>query len=114
MGKQNLEISGPAFVHYIDYDEATGFSNYLPGVPVAKAGVASAEVRAVSYPEMKVVSAVHTGPYERFLESYETLGAYIERNGLEIDGRAFEFYTVNGQTEPDPDKWQTIIALPLK
>ncbi len=38
VGKQQLEINGPAFVHYLDFDEATGFSNYQPGVPVSAAG----------------------------------------------------------------------------
>lgn len=114
VGKQQLGINGPAFVHYLDHDETTGFSNYLPGVQVQSSGKKSGAVRPVIYPEMKVVSALHTGPYEKFLESYETLGAYIEANGLETVGSAFEFYLVNGQTEPDPNKWQTLIAFPLK
>jgi effector-binding domain-containing protein/uncharacterized protein YndB with AHSA1/START domain len=113
-GKQNLQVNGPAFVLYLDYDEATGFSNYLAGVPVAKSGSVSGSVRPVTYPGMKVVSAVHTGPYEKFMESYETMGAYIQENGIEISGEAFEFYTVNGQDEPDPDRWQTVIAFPVK
>lgn len=113
-GQQQLEVSGPAFVNYLDHDESTGFSNYLPGVPVKSPGKASGKVKPVSYPEMKVVRAIHTGPYEKFRESYETMGAYIETNGLEVSGSAFEFYTVNGSTEPDPNKWQTVIAFPLK
>ncbi len=114
VGKQQLEMMGPAFVHYLDYDEATGFSNYLPGVPVKVPGKKSGVVRPVVYPEMNVVRAIHTGPYEKFMESYESLGAYIESAGLEIDGSAFEFYIVNGQSEPDPNNWQTVIAFPLK
>lgn len=114
VGKQALEISGPAFIHYLDYDESTGFSNYMPGVPVQTAGVKSGKVSPVSYPEMKVVRALHTGPYEKFQESYEELGAYVERNGLEVDGTAFEIYVINGQTEPDYNKWQTLIAFPIK
>lgn len=113
-GQQQLEINGPAFVHYLDHDEATGFSNYQPGVPVAKKGKKAGKVSPVSFPEIQVVRAIHTGPYEKFIESYATLGAYIEANGLEVSGTAFEFYTVNGATEPDPNKWQTVIAFPLK
>jgi len=114
VGKQQLEISGPAFVHYLDYDESTGFSNYLPGVKVKASGKKAGKVRPVVYPEMKVVQAIHTGPYEKFIESYTTLGAYIEANGLEVTGSGFEFYIVNAQSESDPDKWQTLIAFPLK
>ena len=114
VGKQQLEMAGSAFVHYLDHDEATGFSNYQPGVPVKVAGKKAGKVRPVAYPEMKVVRAVHTVPYEKFIESYEALGAYIASNGLEIEGSAFEYYIVNAQSEPDPKNWQTIIAFPLK
>ena len=114
VGVQKLEPAGPAFVHYLDFDENTGISNYLPGVPVKVAGKTTAKVKAVHYPEMKVVRAVHRGPYEKFLQSYEEMEAYIHAQGLEVNGEAFEFYIVNGQTEPDPAKWETVIAFPLK
>ncbi len=114
VGQQKLEVSGPAFVQYLDYDEATGFSNFLAGVPVARAGRSSGEVMAQSYPEMKVVQALHTGPYEKFIESYTKLDNYIKGNGIEVTGQAFEFYNVDMQMEPDPAKWETLITFPVK
>ncbi len=114
VGKQQLELAGSAFVHYLDYDETTGISHYLPGVMVKAAGKTSAKVKGVSHPEMKVVRALHTGPYEKFMESYEILEEYIEVNGIEVSGEAFEFYEVSAQEEPDPAKWQTVIAFPIK
>lgn len=113
-GKQQLEFSGPAFVHYLDFDEATGISNYLPGVQVKNPGKSKGKVMAVSYQEMKVVRAVHTGPYEKFVESYALLSEYIESNGIEVSGEAFEFYQLSAQQDPDPAKWQTVIAFPIK
>jgi effector-binding domain-containing protein len=71
MEKQGLQMGGPAFVHYLDFDEATGHSNYRAGFMVDKAGVDAGEVEAVNYPEMQVVQAMHTGPYEGFADSYE-------------------------------------------
>ncbi|MFH0758538.1 MAG: GyrI-like domain-containing protein [Bacteroidota bacterium] len=114
VGKQQLEVSGPAFVHYLDYDEATGFSNFLAGVPVASAGKSSGDVMARSYPEMIVVQALHTGPYEKFIESYIKLDNYIKGNGIEVTGQAFEFYNVDMQMEPDPARWETLITFPVK
>jgi len=111
---QQLQVAGPAFVHYLDYDEATGFSNYRAGFQVAAKGAFSGVVKAASYPEMKVVQAMHTGPYEEFIKSYEKMDAYIRENGLEVSGEAFEFYVTGMMTESDPAKWQTIIAFPLK
>jgi len=112
--KQQLQVAGPAFVHYLDYDETTGHSNYRAGFQVASKGKSAGLVEAVSYPEMKAVQATHSGPYEEFSISYEKMDAYIKENGLEISGEAFEFYATGMMTESDPALWQTIIAFPLK
>jgi len=112
--KQQLQVAGPAFVHYLDYDESTGHSNYRAGLQVTKKGKSSGDVEWVTYPKMKVVQAIHMGPYEEFTNSYDKLDAYISTHGLEVKGQAFEFYVTAMMTESDPSKWQTIIAFPLK
>ena len=112
--KQHLQVAGPAFVHYLDYDESTGHSNYRAGFQVTKKGKSSGNVEWVTYPEMKVVQAIHMGPYEEFTDSYYKLDAYINTHGLEVTGQAFEFYVTAMMTESDPSKWQTVIAFPLK
>lgn len=113
-GKQQLEVTGAPFVHYLDYDESTGFSNYRVGIKVSKMGADADMVKAVAYPEVEAVSAMHTGPYEEFTSSYDELGAYIEANEIQVSGEAFEHYQVGMQTESDPALWQTLIAFPLK
>jgi effector-binding domain-containing protein/uncharacterized protein YndB with AHSA1/START domain len=112
--KQGLQVAGPAFVHYLDYDEATGFSNYRAGFMIDKAGKDGGEVVAVVYPEMQVVQAMHTGPYEEFSSSYDKMDKHIQSNGLEVSGEAFEFYVTGMMTEADNSKWETLIAFPLK
>jgi effector-binding domain-containing protein len=114
IGKQSLQMSGPPFVHYLDYDEATGHSNYVAGVPVVRAGEETDEVHPRSYKEMKVVQAMHTGPYEEFVNSYAEMETYIEENSLKVTGQAFEFYLTDPGTQPDPNKWKTLIAFPLE
>jgi len=113
-GKQGLEVVGAPFVHYLDFDEATGFSNYRAGIQANKKGADAGQVKAVAYPEMEVVQAIHTGPYVEFISSYELMGAYIETNEIDVNGEAFEFYQVGMQMESDPALWQTLIAFPLK
>ena len=113
-GKQQLEIAGAPFVHYLDFDESTGFSNYRAGIVVNKLGSDAGTVKAVTYPEMEVVQAVHTGPYEEFSTSYDELGAYILAKKIQVSGEAFEFYQVGMMAESDPSLWETLIAFPLK
>jgi effector-binding domain-containing protein/uncharacterized protein YndB with AHSA1/START domain len=112
--RQQLEVTGAPFVDYQDFDESTGFSNYRAGVAVDKMGSDAGTVRAVSYPEMRVVHALHTGPYDDFSVSYDELDTYIRTNSLNMAGNVFEFYLVGMMTEPDPSKWETLIAFPLK
>ena len=114
VGKQNLQIAGAPFVHYLDYDEATGHSNYVAGIPVLKTGDNSGQVYSRTYDEMKVVQAIHTGPYEEFTISYGLLDQYIQSNPIDLTGEAFEFYLTDPGTEPDQTKWQTIIAFPVR
>ncbi len=111
---QQLQVAGPPFAHYLDFDEATGFSNYLAGIPVTGGGRKAGEVEPKTYGDMRVVQAIHTGPYEEFMSSYMELDEYVQANGLETTGEAFELYLTDPMSEQDPSKWQTIIAFPLK
>ena len=114
VGSQQLTMDGQAFAHYLDVDEATGFSTLQAGVIVQRPGEDLGDLLAVTYPEMKVVQALHTGPYEQFRDSYEKMGAFIAEQGLAITGESFEFYKVGMQDTPDASRWQTLIAFPLK
>jgi len=111
---QGVQVSGPAFSHYLEWDEATGQSTFVAGFPVTPAATTSGDAVAISYPEMSVVEAIHTGPYENLMESYMELEAYMEDNGLEGTGEAFEIYLVSMEQEPDPALWKTKIAYTLK
>lgn len=110
MQAQGSQMSGPPFAHYLDYDETTGVSNYYAGVPVVSAGKRSGEVLPMTFPEVRVLQAVHTGPYEEFESSYNRLMAYAAENGIRLTGSSYEFYLNDPESEPDPSRWQTRIA----
>jgi effector-binding domain-containing protein len=112
--KQGLQVSGPAFSLYTEWDETTGFSHYRAGFMVDRSGEDAGEVMAVEYPDMQVVQAMHTGSYEDFSTSYDLMDQYIRSNDLEITGEAFEFYVTGAMTESDDSRWETLIAFPLK
>ena len=112
--EQALEVIGAPFVDYLDYDEATGFSNYRAGIQVNGMGHDQGLVKAEHFPETEVVQTIHTGPYETSNITYEAIDAYIQEHGLEIAGNALEFYQVGAMNESDPSKWETLVAFPLK
>jgi effector-binding domain-containing protein len=113
-GEQGLDVIGVPFVNYLDYDEATGFSNYRAGIEVSSMGSDAALVKAEAYPDTEAVLCIHSGAYETLIASYEALDAYILSQGLEVAGNALEFYQVGAMTESDPELWKTLIAFPLK
>jgi AraC family transcriptional regulator len=113
-GKQGLEVIGVPFVNYLDYDEQTGYSNFLAGIEVNGMGSDEGEVRAEAYPEMEAVQCLHSGPYESLIDSYDALSAYILENQVDVAGNAIEFYQVGAMSESDPVRWKTLIAFPMK
>ena len=112
--RQGLQMSGVPFCHYLSYDQGTGISRYLCGIPVAAPGRNSGEFKARNYPGIKVVKAVHTGPYEGFIDSYGILMDYITDNEIPVTMEAYEFYLSDPMEDPIQTRWKTLIAMPLK
>lgn len=114
IGAQGLQMAGALFSHYLSFDEETGNSEFLAGIPVVSMGKDANEVMAKKYPGMEVIQAMHIGPYEELRFSYEKMMEYIQANQLDVVFEAFEFYYTDPEMEPDVRKWQTLIAFPLK
>jgi len=114
LGRQGIQPAGPAFAYYLDFDEATGFSHILLGVPVSEPGMEAGGVVPRVFPAMKAVVAMHQGEYQYFRDSYAKMSTYIEENGIEITGEAFEIYHVTQMESDNPMDWKTLIGFPLK
>jgi hypothetical protein len=114
IGKQGLEMNGPAFAHYLNYDAETGISDVLLAMPVREAGNAAGDVRPRYYDAIEAVAATHTGKYEYLSASYEALSEYVAANNLEVTGEAFEVYLTSPMESSDPMTLKTMIAFPLK
>jgi AraC family transcriptional regulator len=114
MGSQGLQITGAPFSHYLSFDQASGVTEYLVGIHVSGKGKNSGIIKAVNYPEMQVIQAIHTGPYEDLHVSYARIMEYIAVNKIQITGETIEFYFTDPSQEPDITKWQTLITFPLR
>ena len=71
--------------------------------------------------QFKTLSAVptaicmkHYGPYDRFYESYVELFKYIDDNGYRITGRPRCSYVDGIWNQENPDKWLSIIQVPVE
>lgn len=56
----------------------------------------------------------HYGPYNRFYESYVELFKYIEEQGYKICGHPRYYYVDGIWNQEDPEKWLTIIQVPVE
>lgn len=114
METQGLQMTGAPFCHYLTFDQSSGISEYLIGLPVSGKGKDAGDVKAVNYRQMEVIQAIHSGSYDDLQTSYNKLMDYIALNQLMITGETFEFYLTDPSQEPDITKWQTLIAFPLR
>ncbi|MFC2116104.1 GyrI-like domain-containing protein [Bacteroidota bacterium] len=111
---QGIEMAGAFFSHYLSHNDETGVSEYLAGIQVSERGKDAEGITARKYREMKVIQAIHYGPYLELGISYRKMMEYIRSNQIEVTGEVIEFYLTDPGMDPDVTKWQTLITFPLK
>ncbi len=62
----------------------------------------------------KALCMKHVGPYERFYESYVEAFRYIEERGYKIIGQHRTCYVDGVWNQEDPEKWLSIIQIPIE
>lgn len=62
----------------------------------------------------KALCMKHVGPYERFYESFTEAFHYMEEQGLKISGQPRTCYIDGAWNQEDPEKWVSIIQIPIE
>ena len=62
----------------------------------------------------KALCMKHVGPYERFYESYTEAFKYMEEQGFKIAGKPRTTYIDGVWNQEDPEKWVSIIQIPIQ
>lgn len=83
------------------------------GFPVAQPLPERDPIQPGEIPAGRAAVTVHTGPYEDFGKAYDALQQFMDEQGVEGTGVAYEFY-LNDPTDTPPSELQTQIVLPLK
>ena len=114
--------AGPPFLRYnvIDMDRELELE---AGVPVAVPVPAQGRVRAGVLPGGRYATATHVGPYDQLVPAVRDLLQWAGRQGLTWDkqdspagerwGCRLEIYPVDPAEQPDPAKWETVLAFRL-
>ena len=82
---------------------------------VEEMGTDSAIIKFKRLPAVpKALCMKHIGPYERFYESFTELFKYIEDHGYKIAGKHRTCYVDGAWNQDDPEKWVSIIQIPIE
>ena len=63
---------------------------------------------------LKVLCMKHVGPYERFYESFIEAFRYIEEQGYKVAGQPRTSYIDGAWNQDDPEKWLSVIQIPIE
>ena len=111
LGELGEQPIGPPFVAYYNMDMQN--LDIEIGFPVSKKLPEKGDIKASEMAGGKVATCLHTGPYDKIEPAYNTLNKWIEDNGYEATGVAYEIY-LNDPRETPPQELQTQILFPLK
>ena len=62
----------------------------------------------------KALCMKHFGPYERFYETFTEAFAYMEQHGYRVAGHPRTCYIDGVWNQEDPEKWLSIIQIPIE
>jgi effector-binding domain-containing protein len=107
--EQGLQISGPPFAYYFDYDPETATTGLYCGVPVSALGEAGERVMPIVLEASPALMTLHKGPYDELSSSYNYLMEYVESNQVPVTWEAMEVYLTDPMTQPYSTLWETEI-----
>ena len=82
---------------------------------VEEMGTDSSIIQFKRLPEVpKALCMKHYGPYERFYESFTEAFAYLEEHGYKIAGHPRTSYIDGIWNQEDPEKWLSVIQIPIE
>jgi len=129
IGDMCCKVIGPEMQRLGCKCAATGYSftvehnkEYTPtDIDIEYCEEVSEEFKGSSIVQCKTLEATptalcmkHYGPYDRFYESYTELFKYIEENGYKIVGQPRCCYIDGIWNQEDPEKWLSIIQVPVE
>jgi effector-binding domain-containing protein len=111
LGALGEQPAGAPFAAYYNMDMEN--LDVEIGIPVAKKLAGKDEIKAGELPGGKVATCLHVGPYSEVEPAYAALSEWIEANGYQPTGVAYEMY-LNDPNQTPPQELQTQIVFPLQ
>jgi DNA-binding transcriptional MerR regulator len=113
LAAQDIQPSGPAGGIYsteLFTDERGQATLFLPCDPLPRP---VGRLSLTTIPATELATIVHTGSHKDIDRTYGTLGAYVTRHALAIDGPIRERYLVGPSETRDESLWRTEVGWPI-
>lgn len=111
MGKKGIAISGAPYAMYYNMDmEALDVEM---GFPVSSEVKGENRIKSGLIQGGKIVTTIHSGPYDKLEESYTKIIGFVKEKELDIEEWMYEYY-LNSPMEVKPEELQTQICFVLK
>ncbi|MBU2651943.1 MAG: GyrI-like domain-containing protein [Bacteroidetes bacterium] len=110
---RKANITGPAYCVFHSWDPE-GHTVIEAGFPVDKELPEKLNMKSTLTPGGKALKSLFIGPYDQSEAVYMAMDKYLKHNKLEMAGGPWEVYLNDPVTEPDPNKWETLIYFPIK
>ena len=111
LGELGEQATGAPFTAYFNLDIQN--LDVEIGFPVAKKLPNKDDIKANEIPSGKFASCLYIGPYSEIEPAYNELNQWIQDNGYEATGIAYEIYIDDPGMTP-PEELKTQILFPLK
>lgn len=127
MEKKKVECSSAPYVRYIDVDwdavnKTNKFMLFLKmitykwnmviGFPVKEKVDGEGEIISGVLAKGKYLKAIHKGHYQKLVDTYTIMLAYIKENDIKIKNESMEIYTNDPRTTKKEDL-ETIVFIPF-
>ena len=111
LAETGKQPAGAAYAAYFTFEMES--MDIEIGFPVASKLPGKGEIQSGEIPAGKIAQTVYTGPYNKIEPAYNALTAYVEQQGHEATGVAYEFY-LNDPGEVAPEELLTQIVFRLR
>jgi len=122
LGQHGVSPAGAPFIRYHTINMPSALDVEI-GVPVASAVSTDGRVAESTLPAGQYAVLLYTGPYDGLMQANKALLDWAKARGLALDrqdspngdafGARYESYLIDPAGEPDPEKWETEVAIRL-
>ncbi|MBU4494362.1 MAG: GyrI-like domain-containing protein [Acidobacteria bacterium] len=116
MQKQGIHPTGTLFGIYINSPQMVEEAalEWLVAIPISDLPEPKAPLEKRKWSFQRVVSGIHTGPYDKVGETIEKMMNWLMKNGHAIAGPILERYLTIPTPDSDPTQYKTEIWIPIR